>query len=314
MAVNLRKLFAFAWLKGQRARFVSKSPASDKPVLHMKSFAYLAIAALSLFVAVVCLMPEERNLEFTVTLAGRGRDGKPQPGAPVDDPAAGGGTSAGLWARPRMPSPAGGGGEVNYGAPMLVGSKGGNAKTQVRAGQRLALRTTDAFMVSQESVPILAELIIDGWTDSGLRIPAGSRLYGEATFQRDAERATVRFTQLSLPSGRIRRITAVAFGRDGQPGIEGKVHSDGAKNAGGQFLTEFIGGLASGSVQADVFGRSQGGLQNGLLSAVAVTAKTRAQSYGEKLKAERQWIEVPAGTECEALLTESYLIQEQGDE
>lgn len=36
--------------------------------------------------------------------------------------------------------------------------------------------------------------------------------------------------------------------------------------------------------------------------AVAATAQARAQSYGEKLKTEREWIELKTGTECDAVL------------
>ena len=303
------------WVAAQRARFVSKSPDSDKKVLHLGAIKFVMFAAVCLFVGVVCLMPDDRPVEFTEKLA------RPDPKDILADSASENaqhqvaGQSA-LWARPQMQVPKGerSASQVNYAAPMLVNSKAGNSKTQVRAGERLHARILDKFIVSQDAVPILAELITDGRTESGLKIPAGTRLYGEAMFQRDSERATVHFKQLSLPSGQIRPVAAIALGKDGQPGIEGKVHSDGVKNATGQFVTEFVSGLASGSLQTDIFGRSQGGLQNGLLSAVAITAKDHAQSYGEKLKAERQWIEVPQGTECEVLLSDAYLIQESGDQ
>ena len=40
----------------------------------------------------------------------------------------------------------------------------------------------------------------------------------------------------------------------------------------------------------------------------------RATAGGEKLKAEREWIEVSAGTEADAILSESISLQEGGDQ
>ena len=48
---------------------------------------------------------------------------------------------------------------------------------------------------------------------------------------------------------------------------------------------------------------------NGLLTAVAKTATDRAQAYGEKLKAEREWIEVETNSECDVILNESMNLQ-----
>jgi type IV secretory pathway VirB10-like protein len=177
----------------------------------------------------------------------------------------------------------------------------------------MPLRILDKFIVSQESVPILAELIFDSVTDSGLKLPAGTRFYGEASFARGSDRATIQFRQISVPSGQIRGISGTALGKDGQPGVPGHVFSDGMKNTAGQVITSFVGGLAAGSIETDVFGRSKGGIENGLLSAVAATAKDRANNYGEKLKTEREWIEVLAGAECDALLNESINLQNGGD-
>jgi len=213
-----------------------------------------------------------------------------------------------------MPRASGGGNEINYNTSMILGPKGKNAKTQVRAGQRLPLRISDKFIVSDSPVPILADLLFAVQTELGLNLPAGTRFYGQATFQKGQDRAQIRFTQISLPSGELRPVSGLALGKDGQPGISGRVYSDGAKNTAGQVLTTFIGGLAQGSVETDMFGNSRGGVQNGLLSAVAATAKDRAQSYGEKLKAEREWIEVVAGAECDGSFDQSLDLQGGRDE
>ena len=158
-------------------------------------------------------------------------------------------------------------------------------------------------------MPVLAELILDSETDSGLRLAAGTRFYGDASFMKGSDRATIIFKQISLPGGQFKKINARALGKDGQSGLPGRIYSDGTKNTAGHVLISFVGGLAAGSVQTDVLGRSQGGIGNGLLTAVADTARARAQNYGEKLKAEREWIEIPSNSECDAQLTESMNLQ-----
>lgn len=299
----------FEKLKGL---FVKKSDASEKPEVNWNSFKIIGISTIILFVGIVLLLPAEQSVEFSAKV-----DSAKDPNV-TDAQKDNGNTTTNradsVWASPRsIAQPSGGGSEINYNTSMVLGSKAGNAKTQFRAGQRLPLRILDKFIVSDSPVPVLAELILNTETDSGLRLPAGTRFYGEASFGRGQERAQVRFTQISLPSGEIKEVSSLALGKDGQPGIEGKVFSDGTKNTAGQIITTFVAGMAAGSVETDVFGGSKGGIQNGLLSAVAATAKDRAQSYGEKLKAEREWIEVAQGAECDAVLNQSLNLQNGGD-
>ena len=255
-------------------------------------------------------MPNEQPVEFVEKIQNAPQSNTPQENSKTESSE---GTASSLWAAPRPNNyggiGGGGGSQINHNTSTILGSKNGNVKTQLRAGLRLPIRIIDKFIVSQDAVPILAELILNSITESGLTLPAGTRFYGEASFQKGAERANVQFKQISLPNGEIRPIAGLAVGKDGQPGLPGKVYSDGMKNTTGQVLTTFIGGLAAGSVQTDVFGQSRGGLENGMLTAVAATAKDRAQAYGEKLKAEREWIEVGAGSEGDVLLSNSLNLQ-----
>ena len=80
----------------------------------------------------------------------------------------------------------------------------------------------------------------------------------------------------------------------------------------GSLITTFIAGYATGSMGTDVLGHSKGGVENGIKAAVAATAKDRANSYGEKLKTQREWIEVNMGVECDVLLNESMNLQQVG--
>ena len=292
-------------------------PGTQKRELRFSRLKWIAISGVVLFVMIVLFMPEENELQFSHKggLPSQKHDQSDASNEPVSPPNSSQSQASSLWGAPKLNYAGGGGGaKANHNTSMIVGPKGGNAKTQLRAGVRLSLRFLDKFIVSQDQVPVLAELVLDSVTDSGLRLPAGTRLYGEASFQKGSERASVQFKQISLPSGQIRTIAGIAAGKDGQPGIPGRVSSDGTKNTAGQILTTFVGGLASGSMQTTIFGQSQGGLKNGLLNAVSQTAQTRAQAYGQKLQAEREWIEVAAGQEGDAILTDTINLQEGGDQ
>ena len=300
----------FSKIKGS---LIVENKLSQKIDLNIRAFRTIGAIGVLVFIAVVFIMPTEVPVEFTEKIDRQ--DIKSEQGGSHADSGGGANTAQALWASPEMSLSRGGSrAQVNYDTSMLIGSKGGNAKTELRAGIRMPLRILDKVIVSQESVPILAELILDSQSDSGLKIPAGTRFYGEANFQKGSDRATIRFSQISLPSGKIKKVLAQALSKDGQPGVPGRVFSDGMKNTGGQILTTFVGGLAAGSMETDIFGRSRGGIENGLLGAVAATAQSRAQVYGEKLKTEREWIELAAGVECDAVLSESMRLQEGGDE
>lgn len=316
MDVKQRVLAFFQGVKASvskfRENFVEKNEFSQKVELKFKTFKVIGLIGVLIFIAVVFLMPTDIPVEFTEKID------RPEPGTSQDksgsDPNQASSSAQGLWGSPRMPSAHGGdASQVNYNSSMVIGSKGGNSKTELRAGIRLPLRILDKVIVSQDSVPILAELVLVSQTDSGLKLAAGTRFYGEASFQKGSDRATIRFTQISLPSGQIRKVSALALSKDGQPGVSGRVFSDGVKNTAGQVLTTFVGGLATGSMETDILGRSKGGIENGLLGAVAATAQARAQNYGEKLKTEREWIELNPGVECDAVLSDALKLQEGGD-
>jgi hypothetical protein len=290
--------------------FVSKSEVSKKSEYNFKTLRIIGVVAVIVFVVVALVMPDDRVVEFeekaervkSVASANQDTQNNSSQG------------SADLWNRQRAPALNSRGGESvpNYDAPMVVGGQNGNSKTAAAAGKRIALRILDKLIISQESVPLMAEQFADFVSESGLKIPAGTKYYGEASFERGQDRANIKFKQISLPSGQIRKITAIAVSKDGYPGIPGNIKSDELKNTTGQLITSFVGGYAAGAISTNFSGGSQGGVQNGLLSAVAATAKDHAQAYGDKLKNEREWMEIPSGFECDALITESLNLQQGG--
>lgn len=303
-------------LKGIEKRLkkslIEENAFSRKFDLNLKTLKLFAIFGVVIFVSVVFLLPTDVPVEFVEKIE-RPEEKKTE-NANSSENSNKPESAQNLWAAPRVSIPGGSGGsQINYNTSMIIGSKGGNAKTELRSGIRVALRLMDKVIVSQDPVPILAESILDSVSDSGLRLQAGTKFYGQASFQRGSDRAQIRFDQISLASGQIKRISALALDKSGQPGVSGKVFSDGMKNTAGQVLTTFVGGLAAGSMQTDIMGNSKGGIENGLLGAVAATAQSRAQNYGEKLKTEREWIELNPGTECDAVLNESFKLQEGGE-
>lgn len=204
--------------------------------------------------------------------------------------------------------------QINYNTSMVIGSKNGNSRTELHAGTKIRLQIIEKFVASQEGTPVIAKSVEDVISDSGNSIPEGSLFYGEASYQPSSGRASVQFKKVSYPNGSVRDISATVIGSDGMAGLDGNVKSDSVKNSAGQVITTFVGGLAAGSVERDFMGNSKGGISNGLLQAISETARDRAQKYGESMKNAREWIEVSAGTPCDAVIRQSFKMIEPNDD
>jgi type IV secretory pathway VirB10-like protein len=287
-----------------KSKIATPTHFTKKLDVNWQSIKIIVISSIALFIAIVLVLPTEHNVEFSQKSDERD-DSQRVASQPEGTNNARGSNADALWGPPSDHRALDSLSDPNLNTPMVLGNSKGNARSQLSAGVRLPIRILDKVIVSDSAVPVLGEVLRDVESDSGLFIPAGSKIYGEASFAKGSPRAQIRFTQLSLPSGEMRATSGIAIARDGQPGLEGEIHSDGTKNTAGQILTTFVAGLATGSVQTDPYGNSRGGIANGLLTAVAGTAKDRAQNYGERLKAEREWIEVKPNSECDVLLNES---------
>lgn len=161
-------------------------------------------------------------------------------------------------------------------------------------------------------MPVVGIVSNDVSAESGIAIPSGSKVLGDASFDSDAERASISWRSIILPDGRERPFSAVGIGRDGQVGVNGRVQSDGVKNAVGQTLTRFVGAYAAGSMNTGAFGANQGGHENGMRNAVAQTATDRANAMGEELQKERKWIELDQGSETYAVLNQPFTFRDAG--
>ncbi len=311
MAINLQAKIVSLWQK-IKSPFIRKSDVSDKVEVNSRSFKLLIAAFIFIFIVIVMLLPNPKHVQFERRIVRSSDDAGAVSAATTTkaDQQAANADAEALWGDPRPNLASGGSAQLNRNSPMILMGRN-NAKMQIPAGERLHLRLLDGFTITDDSVPILAELTFDSVTDSGLRLPAGTDFYGETNFDKSSGRAKINFKQISLPNGQTRSISGIAVSSDGEPGISGDVHSDIAKNTAGELITSFVGGFAAGSMQTNVFGQSVGGVQNGLLQATGDTARNLAQNYGNNLKAEREWITVKAGTEFDAILNQSFNLQVQ---
>ena len=65
-------------------------------------------------------------------------------------------------------------------------------------------------------------------------------------------------------------------------------------------------------MQKGVLGASDGGQSNGFKNAVAETAKDRSAQFAEELKKKRRWIELHAGQELLAVLSQAFTFRDPG--
>lgn len=299
VATNLKKL---------KDLFIKKKTnLTTKKDLDFKNLAIVFFSIVSLFLILGMLMPTEDSRVFRQIAKDPPPHVEPSTANDVEERPINsaskiwGSSSSGISGGQR-----GGGSQVNYNTAMVIGSKNGNSKNELHAGTKIRLQILDKFVASQEGTPVIAKSIEEASSDSGNSIPEGSLFYGEASYQPSSGRASIQFKKVSYPNGMIRDIAVFVVGNDGMSGLEGNVKSDSIKNSTGQIITTFVGSLAGGSVERDFMGNSKGGINNGLLQAISETARDRAQKFGESMKNAREWIEVPAGTVCDAVIQQSY--------
>lgn len=204
------------------------------------------------------------------------------------------------------------GGSRDRSSTMILSRGGVDSRTQLPSGSRISVRLVQTAIVANQAMPVIAVVAKDVIQEDSLAIPQGAKLFGDVTFDDGSERAQVNWKSIQFPDGRERQLSAIGIGRDGQVGVEGKIHSDAAKNTVGQTLTRFIGAYAEGSMQRGALGANQGGDDNGLKNAVAATAEDRAEAWAEDMKKERKWIELKAGAEFYAVVTQAFVFRDPG--
>ncbi len=203
------------------------------------------------------------------------------------------------------------GSQKNRNTPMIL-ARQGDASNQLPPGTKFVVALADDATITNQSQPVIGLVNQDVVTDYGVAIPKGTKIFGKASFDKDAKRASVQWRTLLLDGGISKSISGIALGSDNQPGIDGEVHSDSFKNTAGSLLTRFVAGVAEGTVTRTQTGESTGGIQNGLLTGVSDTARERADSWAEDLKKERAWIILKKGTQAQIILIEGFTFRDPG--
>lgn len=211
------------------------------------------------------------------------------------------------------PSGGGSNGAQDRNTSMIVTRGGLDSKTQAPPGSRIRVKLIENAIVAGTAMPVIGVVATDFVHDDGIAIPQGAKVFGEVTFDESSGRGQFLFRSIQMPDGRDRPFSAISVDRDGQVGVEGKVHSEALKNTAGQTLTRFIGAYAEGSMQLGALGSNPGGDDNGWKNAVADTAKDRADAWAEDLKKEKNWIEIRSGTEFFAVLREPFTFRDPGE-
>lgn len=216
--------------------------------------------------------------------------------------------------RPDTPSvgTGGRGGSTDRNSSMILNRGGTDTKTQLSSGTRIEVRLTEKVTVANQQMPVVGVVSKDVLVESGTAIPSGSKVLGDVSFDEENERASILWRAIILPDGRERPFSAIGVGRDGQVGVNGRVQSDGVKNAVGQTLTRFVGAYASGSMNTGAFGANQGGHVNGMRNAIGQTATDQANAMGENMQKERKWIELNSGAETIAVLNQPFMFRDAG--
>jgi len=200
----------------------------------------------------------------------------------------------------------------NRNSAMVLSRGGLDSKTQLPPGSRISATLDQSMTLDSHSMPLIATVNKEVTQEDGTAIPKGSKLYGDASFDDASERVQVNWKTVQFPNGAMKPLAGIGVGADGQVGIEGDVRSNALKNAAGQTLTRFIGAYAEGSMQRGALGGNPGGDDNGLKNAVAETAKDRANSWAEDMKKEKKWIELRAGSQFFAVVTQAFQFRDPG--
>lgn len=202
---------------------------------------------------------------------------------------------------------------VDHRNSSMIISRQGDAKNQLNVGTRLLIRLNEQITVTNQVMPIIGYISKDITTGDGVAIAVNSKVIGDASFDETSERVTITWKSIIFESGTEKQLSAIAVGRDGQLGIDGRVKSNGFKNAIGETVAEFIGAYGAGSMNTGVLGANEGGHVNGIRAAISETARNQAKKMGEDLKKEKKWIELESNQETIAVLNQPFNFITLGD-
>lgn len=203
-------------------------------------------------------------------------------------------------------------GNKNNNTPMIL-ARSGDSLNGLPPGTRFQVKIQNTLSIGGSATPVIAKALADILSDDGsLAIPAQTSFFGEASFEQNSERAQISWKTLRNPDGVTKSIAGVSVGEDGQPGVTGKIHSDGWKNLAGQMITRFGSAMAEGAMTRNQTGESAGGIKNGLLNGLGETGHEQSDAFADDLKKKRSWIEIPADTSVDVVLTDFFVFRDPG--
>lgn len=189
-----------------------------------------------------------------------------------------------------------------YGASQIVknGEGVGNG-FGLPMGSTITARLLNSLLSSDSAQPVIAEVSQDGVWKNSVLIPLGAKAIGTASFDSVANRLQVRFHTFVYPEGDQHPVSAVALLENGSSGIPGDFHSGATKKQVGQFLGNFVSGLADGMKDRQAAGQAgipfePGSLKNGVLNGVTISALDQAKSFSEGIQNIKPYLEVAGGT------------------
>jgi hypothetical protein len=112
--------------------------------------------------------------------------------------------------RPSSPTGSGGGGKSDQerSASMILSRSGTDARTQLSAGTRVSIRLSGKVTIANQGMPVVGIVSDDVSAESGIAIPSGAKVLGDASFDEESERASISWRSIILPDGRERPFSA----------------------------------------------------------------------------------------------------------
>jgi Bacterial conjugation TrbI-like protein len=168
------------------------------------------------------------------------------------------------------------------------------------SGTTIPARLINRVVTADAKSPVIAIVTQDVSSISGLTIPTGTKVLGNAQSDSSEERVQVTFHTLVFEDGHEQAFSALAVMPDGSAGLVGDYHSQILKKESGRFLGNFVSGFAEGfkDRQQGGFGMpyEPGNLKNALLGGVSDSAADQAKAYAEGMSKVTPYITVEAGT------------------
>ena len=104
-----------------------------------------------------------------------------------------------------------GGGSSNRNSSMIIARGGNDGRTSLPPGSRIEIRLIEKITVSAQPVPVIGIVERDVTQEDSLAIPQGAKVFGEASFDDNTERAQVSWKTIRLPDGRERPFPASRY-------------------------------------------------------------------------------------------------------